>query len=186
VAASSAQIARHKRLVARYRLRLSAALVAAWDRLDAYDEADVERYERMTRPAVTGAKAVSVASSAAFFALATSTRPSGIRVVDVDTEPRLGDPFYAAWHAVKQDRPWEEALSAGRSMASAVGFNFVQSTVRRTGDLAADKAGWSGRWRRVPGGTSCSWCLLVAGQTYRSAESADFGHDRCDCDAVPA
>lgn len=41
------------------------------------------------------------------------------------------------------------------------------------------------RWKRVPGGKSCSWCKTIAGQLYLTSASADFGHDRCDCVAVP-
>lgn len=184
--ASDAQIRRFKQLIARRRDLLGASLVAAWTRLDTYDEADIQRFERMTTPAVRGAKAAAVASSAAFFALMTGSSPIGIRADDIDVEPRLRDPFLAAWHAVGQGRPWDEALVAGASMASAVGFNFVQSAARRTGDLAAERSGTRTRWRRVPGGDSCAWCVTIAGQTYHSATSADFGHDRCDCDVVPA
>lgn len=183
---SSNQIRRHKRLLAARRNALSSALVTAWDRLGSYEEADIERYARTTAPAVRGAKVSTVAASAAFFALVTSRPPVGIRPDEVPVEPRIRDPFLATWHAINEDRPWEEAVAAGRSMASAVGFDFVQSTARRTGDVAAEKSDWSGRWERVPGADSCEWCHLVAGQTYVSAESADFGHDRCDCDAVPA
>jgi hypothetical protein len=186
MAVSSAQIFRYKRLIATYRNRLSSALVVAWDRLDAYGEDDVERYAATTRSAVNGAKVATVGLSAAFFAMATRSRPVGVKPDDVPTEPRIDHPFLAAWHAVSEGWPWEEAFQAGRSQASAVGFDFVQSTARRTGDLAAELSGQRVRWARVPGGGSCAWCLTVAGQTYHSAESADFGHDRCDCDVVPA
>lgn len=90
------------------------------------------------------------------------------------------------WHAFTMERPFEEALRVGRSTAQAVGFDFVQSSARRTGDVAAARSGVDVTWRRVPGAKSCDWCRLVAGQTYRTAESADFGHERDDCDVVPA
>jgi hypothetical protein len=184
--ASDVQIARYKRQVKIYRDRASGLLVAGWDRLGSYRDDDIDRYIAQLDPFLTGIKTASVGLSSAFFALTTSTRPSGITPVDVDVQPRWRDPFLSTWHAVNEGRPWDEAFQAGRSMASAVGFNFVQSTARRAGDHAARKTGKQVRWRRVPGGESCDWCLLVAGQLYQTAESADFGHDRCDCDAVPA
>lgn len=184
--ASRDQIRRYKQQLAIHRDRSSRLLVAAWDELSDYDDADIQRYTARTAAGLTAVKTAAVALSAAFFAAATRTRPAGIAAGDVPVEPRIRDPFLAAWHAVKQERPWDEAVAAGRSAAEAVGFDFVQSTARRTGDVAAERAGIEVRWQRVPGADSCDWCHTVAGQLYLSAESADFGHDRCDCDAVPA
>lgn len=185
---SSGQIARYRRLIGEQRYRTSAALVAAWDGLDSItDETDVDLFVRRTAPTLIGAKAAVVATSAAFFALATGTRPVAVRPDAVPVEARIRHPFLSAWHALAEDRPFDEAIQAGRSQASAVGFDFVQSTSRRTGDVVADRAGRTRvRWQRVPGPKACAWCELVAGQLYTSAESADFGHDRCDCVAVPA
>ena len=183
--ASRAPIDRYKRQIAIYRNRTAGFLVATWDGLGTYSEEDIDRFTQRTASVLAGAKTAAVGLSAAFYALSTRTRPVPVNVAEVAVEPRYRDPFLAAWHAVGEGRPWEEAFQAGRSMAQAVGYNLVQSSARRTGDVAAAKAGRPGRWQRVPGGKACSWCLLVAGQTYASAESADFGHDRCDCDAVP-
>lgn len=157
-----------------------------WDQLGTYTDEDIERFIVSTAPAIKGAKRATVATSAGFFALATQTRPIAIRPQDVPVEPRITHPFLATWHALKEDRPYAEAVSAGRSQANAVGFDFVQSTSRRTGDIAAERSGTQVRWQRVPGGNACDWCITVAGQLYRTAESADFGHDRCDCAAIPA
>lgn len=183
---SDTQVARYRRLIGQYRNATSAALVAAWDGLASITDDDVDTFIRRTAPTLTGAKAAVVATSAAFFALATSTRPVAVRPDDVNVEARITHPFLAAWHALAEDRPYAEALEVGRSQANAVGFDFVQSTSRRTGDAVAGAAGKRVRWQRVPGLKACAWCELVAGQLYASAESADFGHDRCDCVAVPA
>ena len=40
-------------------------------------------------------------------------------------------------------------------------------------------------WRRVPGPKACQWCRTIAGQLYKTSETADFGHARCDCVVVP-
>lgn len=173
---------RYKRQIAVYRDRTSALLVAEWDRLDGHDEADIATYARRTAPGLAGAKSAAVSLSAGFYALATGTRPRAVRADDIDRTPDIAGPFRATWHALSMNRPMAEALTVGRSTAEAVGFDFVQSVARRTGDLVADERT---RWRRVPGGMSCAWCLDVAGQSYSSAEAADFGHERCDCDAVP-
>lgn len=183
---SDQAVARYKRQIGVYRSRTSALLIAAWERLDGYDEENVDEYTEATRPALTAAKRAAVALSAGFFALALGIRAVGVDPDDVDLDPDVRGPFRATWHALAMGRPFDEALRVGRSTAQAVGFDFVQSTARRTGDVVAANSGQRVTWKRVPGAKACDWCRLVAGQTYRSAESADFGHERDDCDVVPA
>lgn len=179
-------IRRYKRQIAVYRSRTSALLIAAWNALPGYDEESVDEFEEVTRPALEGAKRAAVSLSAGFFALALGIRAVGVNPDDIDLQPDTRGPFRATWHAFTMGRAFEEAIGVGRSTAQAVGFDFVQSSARRTGDYVAAASGQTVTWRRVPGAKSCDWCRLVAGQTYRTAESADFGHERDDCDVVPA
>lgn len=176
---------RYKRQIAVYRDRTSALLIAAWTKLPNIDEANVAGFEAVTAAPLAGAKAASVTLSASFFSLAMGIRPIGVAPADVLIDADTRGPFRAAWHALSMGRPYEEALEVGRSTAQAVGFDFVQSAARRTGDVVAEKSGEKVRWTRVPGGNACDWCQLVAGQSYLTAESADFGHERDDCDVVP-
>lgn len=176
---------RYKRQIAVYRNRTSALLVAAWAGLPGIDEADTARFEAQTAVPLAGAKTAAVGLSAAFFSIVLGTRPVGVRPGDVLIDPDIRGPFRAAWHALSMGRSFDEALQVGRSTAQAVGFDFVQSTARLTGDVVAKKSGEKVRWVRVPGGNACAWCQEVAGQSYHSAESADFGHERDDCDVVP-
>lgn len=177
-------VAIYKRHLAGYGARLGEGLAHAWDDLT-FDDGSIDPYTAKSAPLFNGMKTLAVATSAAFFALALGSRPVGVAAGDVNVEPRVTDPFLAAWHALKEGRSIEEAIQAGRSAAQASGFDFVQSTARRTGDHVARASGKQVRWTRVPSGDACAWCQLVAGQTYHSAESADFGHDRCGCAAVP-
>lgn len=184
--ASDAALLVYKRRIAVYRDRTAAALVAAWGKLPAYNEEDVEEFTRSTAPALAGAKVAAVGLAGAFFALALGTRPAPIRAQDIDVEPDLRGPFRATWHALSMGRPYEEAVTVGRATSQAVGFDFVQHTARRTGDHVAAATGREVRWARVPGASSCPWCIdLANGNTWPTAEAADFGHERCDCDAVP-
>lgn len=175
----------HHRLLI-LRSSLSAGLVRLWDELDLHGEDEASSFTAEATPLLSGTKAATVATSAAFFALALSIRPAAVSAADVPIDARITDPFLATWHALKVGRPPAEAIAAGRSQAEATGYDFVQSTARRTGDHVARASGRSVRWQRIPGGNACAWCQLVAGQLYHSSESADFGHDRCDCIAVPA
>lgn len=185
--ASDAQIVAYKRRLAVYRDRTAAQMVAAWNRLPAYNEDDVDEFTKLTSPTLAAAKTAAVSLAAAFFALAIGTRPVGINPQAVDVEPDLRGPFRATWHALSMGRPYEEAVTVGRSTSQAVGFDFVQHAARRTGDVVAERSGRTVRWRRAPGANSCPWCVDIAsGNTWPTAEAADFGHERCDCDAVPA
>lgn len=184
---SEAALRAYKRQIAVYRDRTAATLVAAWDRLPAYNEDDIEAFTRSTAAPVAAARTAAVSLSAAFFAVALGTRPVGVNPRDIDVVPDLRGPFRATWHALTTGRPYEDAVTVGRSTSQAVGFDFVQHTARRTGDHVAAASGREVRWQRVPGANSCPWCIdMAAGNTWPTAEAADFGHERCDCDAVPA
>lgn len=177
---------RYETLVDRYRLAAAAFLAALWASLERYGDEAEEEFAVTAAPRLDGFKRTTVSVSAAYFATVLGVRPVGIDPARVLSRPRLRDPFLAARHAVSEGRMWDEAYQAGRSMAEAVGFNFVQSTARRTGDVVAEESGLEVvGWRRVPSAAACPWCHLIATQLYRSSESADFGHDRCDCNAVP-
>lgn len=184
--ASPAALARYKRQIGLYRARTSALLVAAWDALPGYDEDHVDEFTVRTAPSLTAAKTAAVALSAGFFALSLSVPPVPVRPGDVPVDPDVRGPFRAMWHAFTMGRSFDEALQTGRSTVQAVGFDFVQSSARRTGDVVAAASGRDVRWRRVPGAQACDWCRQVAGSHYLTAESADFGHERDDCDVVPA
>lgn len=183
---SDEALRRYDVLLTTYRTRLASILAGLWDGLDSYDEAGVESFTTSATPALAGAKRNAVAASTAVFALALEVRPPAIRADAVEVVPRIDHPFLATWHALAEGRPYEEAVSAGRSQAQAVGEDFIQQTSRRTGDVVAETTGRRVRWQRVPNGNACEWCLTVAGQSYFSAESADFGHDRCFCMVIPA
>ena len=183
---SDLAIRRFDRLLATYRARTAAFLVATWDGLGSYGEDDIDRFAAAAATTLAGAKRGSVAASVALYAIALEVRPPSIQPDDVDVEPRIDHPFHATWHAVAEGRPNEEALAAGRSQAQAVAADFVQQVSRRTGDVVAKATGVKTRWRRAPNAGACPWCKAVAGQTYHSSESADFGHDRCYCMVVPA
>jgi hypothetical protein len=185
MALSETALRRYDRLLGTYRNRTAALVVIAWDRLGSYDESGIAEFTATTAPALQGAKRATVAASTSTFALALGIRPPSISANDVDTEPRIRHPFLAMWHAVNEGRPNDEAIAAGRSQAQAVALDFVQQTSRRTGDVVAESAGVRTRWRRVPNAGACTWCRTISGQLYRTAESADFGHDRCYCMVVP-
>lgn len=169
----------------RQRNAVAAFLATLWSSLEQYGEDGEEQFITTAEPRLQGHKRATVSTSAAYFALALGVRPVGVDAKTVGSVARLRDPFLAARHAVAAGRPWVEAVQAGQSMAEAVGYNFVQSTARRTGDVVAQESGVDVLWRRLPSANACDWCKTVAGQLYNTSESADFGHDRDGCLVVP-
>lgn len=182
---NAALLARYRRLIAGRRTVAARALAAAWAALDSYDEADVDAYIAKVTPLIFAAKRSTVAATTAYYAAALGEAPAAVSSASVATTIDLRAPFTAMWHALAEGRPYEEALSAGRSVAEATGEEFVQSTARRTGDAVSAARRQPIRHRRVAEPGACPWCVSRNGGVYYTAESADYGHDRCRCDVVP-
>lgn len=176
---------RYLSVLARQRAAVAAFLAALWQSLDRYGAEGEESFVLGAAPRLEGYKRATVSTSAAYFATVLEIRPVAVDPRSVRSTARLRDPFLAARHAIAEGRPWSEAARAGQSMAEAVGFNFVQSSARRTGDVVARESGIDVKWRRLPAADACAWCKTVAGQLYNTSESADFGHDRDGCLVVP-
>lgn len=175
---------RHKAAIARIIARSSVGLLAAWDSLGSWNREDVDRYAALAAPIVAPARAATVTQSAAFYASVLDVRPPALpSAIGPDFAPER--PFTAVWHALAQSRPFDEALAAGRAASEAHLARTITSTSRLTGDVVAAKAGKRVRWRRVPDGDACTFCVTASQQTYLSSQTADFGHDRCSCAAVP-
>ena len=183
---SDALIQRYDKFLESQRNQTGRALAAVWDGLGSYGQDDIERFLVLSAPILRGAKQSSIAASTALFAIAMGVPPPAVNSLDVEVDPRIDHPFLATWHAVAEGRPNDEAIAAGRSQAQAVAADYVQQVARRTGDVAARQANVRTTWRRVPNAGACQWCQTIAGQRYRTAESADFGHDRCYCHVMPA
>jgi hypothetical protein len=176
----------------RYQARLNRiattagrAVIRAWDELTSYDEDDIPTFIRRTTVPFTAARAAATSTAAGYFSLLTTVRPPAIDPAELGVVPAVRDPFIAYWQALKA-HPWEEAVEIGRNRADAVASDLVTSTSRRTVGEAAQATGQEVvGWRRVLTGISCTWCATVSTQRYRTAESADFGHQRCDCTVAP-
>lgn len=176
---------RFQATVARIGDRAAALTARQWAELGSYDEADVETFARAVEPTLSAAKRSAVLTGVAYYAVrARLLRPPTIAadLVPVAADPR--EPFIAYWRALKMGN--RAALESGIGRAAALARNLATSSARQSGDVLYREAGREPRyWVRVPDGDACAWCQDVAGGTYHSAESADFGHDRCGCSAEP-
>jgi hypothetical protein len=177
---------RHKQAQAIIAARTSSEVLAIWDALGSIDRAEVAGFLEAVAPYLAAAKKATITLATGFYSTILQTRPPAIAVDAIDVDFAGRTPFTATWHALGEGRPYAEAIEAGRSIADAQVHRYVTSAGRRTGDAVATATRHRVRWRRVPSTKACPFCVNAAGQLYHSAESADFGHDRCGCAAVPA
>lgn len=149
-----------------------------------HDEENIAEFARKAGPTLAAAKTAAVATGVAYFAARARIRPVSIGEVDVPVLHR--EPFIAYWQALKNGHPIEDAIQSGLARADAMARNLVVSVSRRSGDALYRKAGLKvAHWNRDTDADACPWCEEVATQTYSSAETADFGHDRCGCSPFP-
>lgn len=176
-------------LTKRFQVRLSrlstkVGLVTtkAWDELGEWNEPDVERYSVAVMPYLRAASSAAQQVSAGYYQALTRTPSRSVGPIVPPTDLRA--PFTAYWHSLTEGNQWVDALTYGRSRAESIAVDHVTSTARLAGDAYTAGTRVVG-WRRVLSGKSCTWCSTVATQRYRTAESADFGHDGCDCTVAP-
>lgn len=157
-----------------------------WSSLDTYNEDQIPEFTRKAAPILSAAKVVAVKHAAAFYALTAGIAPVGVAVTSVAIEPQFRAPFISTWLALKGGSSLDDAIAAGEGRLDAIARDLVTSSARQTGDAVIAKADLKIiGWERIPDDSACDWCLSVAPGFYHSAESADFGHDRCGCTAGP-
>jgi hypothetical protein len=176
---------RYRALLAQITAQAELVATSAWDDLHSYNRSDLPTFIAAVAPLLDGTKHAATSTAAAFYAIHLEIDPPSITADDVAVTARLRDPFTATWRAIRQGRPYLDAIGVGRSAASAVADNFITSTARSTGDVLAERTGLDLRWQRVAEPRACPWCRARDGQTYWSADDADFGHTRCHCNVVP-
>jgi hypothetical protein len=178
--ARSALIRRYQTQLDALAKRLGVTAQQAWLDLGSWNEADIQRLGSQLRPASTLAR-----SSAAALSGATVSLLAGVNVGLPKLDPVDWSPAFNLYWKALGEQPWDEAVQVGARFAEATGFDSVQDAARQT-TRHADESGKITAWAREPDGSACDWCVTVSGQLYHSADSADFGHDRCGCAVVPA
>lgn len=173
---------RYQRQLALLAARSETALTNIWDGLGSWDDTDVDRFAMQATPTVAGTQRASTALTAGYLALLLG---AAVAVAKAFELPDLRDPFVGYWAALNRGDPWEQAITTGRTRAGTLGVDSVQEAARGTADEIDRGEDRIVGWERVLSGLSCEWCATVATQRYRTAESASFGHQRCDCTVVP-
>ena len=180
-------LSQQSELLRRYRARsvvIAAAagkvVATAWDRLDGHEASDIVSLREAALPQATLIASRAAALSAAYLALLLGQPVIAATGI---VEPDWTGPFIRQWAAFGRGDNLEAALAAGAAQADAVGINSVISTARRVGDqINSDQIIG---WKRTTSADPCEWCATISTRIYKTAESADFGHDRCHCSVSP-
>lgn len=161
--------------------RTTASMFAG---LATWDEAASVLYDQQARPLVTAAAqaAVDTAAGLAYHYDPTTTAAASDLAV-ADAAARTFDPFDRLARLLANGATFEDALTGATSAAEALGRDAAVRTARQTlGELLPGHTAWQ---RRLTG-KSCQWCMKLSSTIFTSAAQATFGHDNCDCVAVPA
>lgn len=180
-------VARYQSRMARIGDRAQTKAREAWDALGSYDAEDINRLVGVSQRLWGATRTQAVNTSSGFYSLATDTASVGVHVdLVAGVPPSVAEAFHVTWKHLSDGAFWDDAVSAGREAFARAHLDATYQAARYTGDVWERLAGRQGfGWRRVLVGVSCEWCALVSTQVYRSASSAAFGHDRCDCAVMP-
>lgn len=186
-------MAREDEVVARLQAKLArisggAARAAgdAWDSLGSWDKADIARLEELSIRIWSAGRQATVPAASSAYSVTAGTSTVAVPLDSVaGVPPATAGAFRVMWKHLADGAQWVDAHGSGRSAFQAQHADAVMQASRHTGDAWASVAGYRGGWKRILTGASCEWCALVSTQIYRSADSASFGHDRCDCTVAP-
>lgn len=176
---------RRQVVLARLRGATAAQLVRLWRSLGSYDESNQERWARLAGPPVTAAQSQAIDTQIAYLEARMGhpirfDRKGLLELAAVD----LDEPFFALGRTFAGGGSPEEAIASGLARAQALGESAVQWAARAANTSVESDERIVG-WTRTLTGLACEWCRMVATQRYRTAESASFGHQRCDCGVDP-
>lgn len=180
-----ALIARKRAGLDRIRTTTGIAVARIWTAMPNHAADTQDAFARQATPVVKAGQDRAVSLTVAFIAALTgitakTDRPAIIGSAAVD----LTSPFKAFGHALNDGQDINAALAAGADAARSAGQDAVTWASRSSG-TAFDHSDQVIGWERIPDGGACDWCVLVAGQTYKTADTAAFGHRDCGCEASP-
>lgn len=176
---------RYQRQVNTVGANSATMLSRAWDNLGSWDEANVPAFAEAAMPIVRAAQQRAAALTTGYLGLLLGKKMPTVDAsrFAASVDPR--SPFLGYWASLSRGDGWEQAITLGRTRAETLGLDGVTTAARGTSSEIDDQEDRITGWERVPAGVCCDWCAEVSTQQYHSADSADFGHDRCNCGVVP-
>jgi hypothetical protein len=156
----------------------------------------MDAYNRRAYLIVAGAQVRSAQVAIAYMSLVvpfdrtrpTPTAASAIAAAGVAVtaaSPVARSPILRLWHLIDDGAGEAEAKLAASSYADELASTDLH-VAQRAGLESGARAGHRriDGWRKDLSADACDWCRLVAGRTYRSADSVPF-HSRDNCSVAP-
>lgn len=176
---------RRQLALAKIRNTTAAELARRWSGLDDYGPGRQPRWRAVAAPVLTAGQNRAIDTQIAYLGARLGeriefTRAELLALADID----LTEPFIALGRALANGRGMRDAVEAGRLRAHGLGESGVQWAARAANAAVENDERIVG-WTRTLTGLACEWCRMVATQRYRTADSASFGHQRCDCGVDP-
>lgn len=179
---------RYQAVLLKLRHGAASGVQRAWNRLPAYNEADVAKFTAAAVPIVVAARKQATHLTDAYLSLMLKRPPVGLTVPEIrngiDPDEVYKRPFVNVWTALGNRVPYVDAVAAGLARATATAQTDVALTSRAAAvDYAAKDPSIVG-WERVPEDDACDFCLLASTQQYGSEDLMPL-HDRCGCTVQP-
>ena len=184
-------------VVADVRRRVIAYVNGQWSTLEAWRDADIDRFARAVAPVVEGGQLRVAALTDAYLAAVESALfGTTVRPVGVPRDTAVGARGVPAVEVYRRTGPtvWR-ALNAGSDLATATRAGLNRARNMAATDMQLAKTRTSGRilggkrnvvgFRRVlTGQESCGLCLVAATLRYRRGDLLPI-HGGCDCSVMP-
>lgn len=185
---------RYDALSTSLRDRVVSFVMAAFDSLGSYRDAEAAEFAERVLPIVLASQQQMGAITDAYLSAmiadmlggavagAPEALPAALRGVPPDEVYRR--PFVTTWTALSQGKRFAEAFSEGRDRLLSITETDMQLARTHAAQRALRRSGTQFYRRRLSGGGNCGLCVIAATQRYRVERLMPI-HPGCDCKVEP-
>lgn len=196
MAAADQLAAAWQQQVAAVRARVVAVIMAAWQGLGGYRDADARRFAQTVAPLILAGQAHVQDLTRAYLTRAVAPALPVLAPLAYAQLRRGADPaevyrrpFVDVWTALGQGQPVEQAVAAGeRRLRSLAGTDLQLAKTHATARTLsrAQRATGQHVWyeRTLTGAENCAMCVVASTQRYRAGDLMPI-HPGCDCGVRP-
>lgn len=177
---------------ARLRRLTRGAVERIWGSLPGYDRQNVPEWLARVAPLIVTSQRASVALTDAYLAAYLGRGPLGIDPVRVIANARQGAtpqdvysrPFVNVWSALKDGRPWDQAVASGLARAAGSAELDVQLAMRGTAQEVQEAGEGIYGYQRVADADACEFCQAIDGAYLKFGDASPL-HNNCGCGLEP-
>lgn len=185
---------RYDALTGSLRDRVISYVLAAFDSLGSYRDADAVEFIERVLPVVLGAQAQMGAITDAYLSamiadmMGGAAAPVGVQLDEAlrGTPPDevYRRPFVTAWTALSRGHDFVDAVEQGRTRLLSITETDLQLARTHAARQTMTRRGAQFYRRRLGGGANCALCTIASTQRYRVAELMPI-HPGCHCKPEP-